>query len=78
MPMNKTVLGALMVAKVDALSDSDKADKTKTFEALAEAVILHITQAAVISGTCVGLIAPPGTGGGPVTGVASLPAGSIT
>lgn len=76
MAMSKTVLGALIKSKMDALSDEDKADRSKTAEAIADAVITHIAAAAVINGLAVGLAAPPG--GGPVTGTLVMPPGSIT
>jgi hypothetical protein len=75
MAMDPTVLAALMRQKIDALSDRDKADRNKTYEALADAVITHIRAAAQISGAAgVGLIAPSGA----VTGSVILPPGSIT
>lgn len=74
--MDKAVLGPLMMSKIDALTDEQKKDRSAVFEALADAVITHVSTTAQISGVCVGLAAPPG--GGPVTGTAVLPPGSIT
>jgi hypothetical protein len=71
MALSKTVLGALMHSKMDALSNEDKADRAKTFEALADAVIQHLTTAGVVTVNPAGLLAPPGTAGGPVTGAAT-------
>ena len=73
MAMDKTVLAQLMLDNMAALSDADKADRTKTFEALADAFITHVRTAASISGACTGLTCPSGA----VAGVASLPPGSI-
>ena len=58
-----------MQSKMDSLSDEDKADRSKTFKALAEAVVEHITGAAIVTVPSVGLISA--TAGAPVTGVAS-------
>jgi len=76
MPMDKTVLGPLLKTKIHALSDEDAANPDKVFEAMADAFIEHVSTAAQISGVCTGLAAP--SGGGPVTGTAVLPPGSIT
>lgn len=75
MPMDKTVLGPLLKAAIQGLSPEDSINGDKIYEAMAGAFIQHVQTAAQISGVCTGLVAPPG--GGPVTGAAVLPPGSI-
>lgn len=75
MAMNKTVLGALIKANVDALSPEDVAGRTALFEAIADAVITHIQTAATTVGLVVTAVAPPG--GGPVVGTAAGGPGSV-
>lgn len=77
MALSKTVLGPLLKNAIQGLSDEDSRDPDKLFEAMAGAIIDHIHAAASITGVCVGLVAPPGVAGGPVTGTAVLPPGSI-
>lgn len=73
MPMNADVLGELMMANIDALSDESKKDRAQVFKALAAATITHIQTAAAIAGIVVTVVTPaPGAG----TGIA--PPGSIT
>jgi hypothetical protein len=83
MAMSKTVLGPLMKSKIDALSDEDKADRDKVFEALADAVITHISTTAQIAGIIVTVVSVSGvtTGpgvSGPGAGTGIAPPGSIT
>lgn len=75
MAMDPDTLAASMRSKMDALSDADKADRDKTFKALAEAVIEHVQTYASVAVPAAGLLAPAGTAGGPVTGAAT---GTIT
>jgi hypothetical protein len=49
MALSATVLAGLMRENMDALSDAEKADRNKTLQALAEAVVQHITEAAVMT-----------------------------
>lgn len=72
MALSPSVLGPLMQAKVDALSDEQKRDRAAVFHALAEAFCEHVTAAAVVTVTVVtttpgvtpGPSAAPGTGTG--------------
>jgi hypothetical protein len=66
MALNADVLGALMKANIDALTDEQKADRVATFKALASAIIAHIQSAGVVAvvTTCG---AGAGTGTGAVT-----------
>lgn len=73
MPLNETVMATMMKANMDALSDEEKADPAKSYEALAKAVIDHLKAAGVITVPALGLISA--TPGAPVTGVA---VGTIT
>ena len=73
MSMSKTVLGALIKSKIDALLDADKnppedpeAYRVLMFEALAEAVIEHITGNMEITTFVTGTIASP-SGPGTIT-----------
>lgn len=75
MALSASVLATLMRSKMDALTDDQKADRDASYNALASAVVEHIQAAAQIAGVCVGLTSAPG--GGPVTGTATLPPGSI-
>ncbi len=50
--------------------------RREAFRKLCGAIVAHIRTDAQISGVCTGLTSPPG--GGPVTGTAVLPPGSIT
>lgn len=76
MAMDKTVLGPMLKAAIQSLSPEDSVNGDKVYEAMAGEIIQHIKDAAQISGACTGLAAP--SGGGPVTGTAVLPPGSIT
>lgn len=86
MPMNKVTLGALMKSKVDAIPDpavGESISRTAIFEAIAEAVIEHISSSAQISGVIVTVASvtavTPGMGvSGPGTGTGTAPPGSIT
>jgi hypothetical protein len=49
----------------------DNAALTATCDAIAQAVVAHITANAVVAVPATGIIAPPGAGGGPCTGAAS-------
>ncbi len=49
MALSKTVLGPLIKAKIDAVAD--KTNRADLFEAMAEAVIEHITTAGVVNTT---------------------------
>lgn len=51
MAMSKTVLGALIKSKIDAVGD--KTDRDALMEALADAIISHITTAGVVTVTSV-------------------------
>lgn len=74
--MSKTALAGAMITAMDKLSDADKADRRKTFEALAEAIIDHIKAHAQINGAAgLGLTS---VSGGPVSGTVILLPGSIT
>jgi hypothetical protein len=68
MPLNADVLAGLMRANMDALSDSEKADRDKTLKALAAAVVAHVTSAGLVTvtGTATGALA--GGPGVPVVG----------
>ncbi len=75
MAMNKTILGALMKANVDALTVEQIQGRTAIFEALADAVITHLTAAATFAGF---IVVGTSATGGPVTGTATGAPGSIT
>jgi len=79
MAMDATILGELMKANIDALSDDAKKDRSQVFKALADAVITHIQTAAQISGIVVASVAGVTPGGGVSgPGTAIAPPGSIT
>ncbi len=75
MAMSPDLLGAAMLSKMDALTDAEKADRSKTFKALAEAVIEHIQNYASVAVPAAGLIETTPGGPAPVTGAAT---GTIT
>ena len=81
MALDKTVLGPLIKASVDAVAD--KTDRDALYEAIADAVIQHIKTAAQISGIVVtvttvsGVTPGPGVSG-PGTGTGTAPPGSIS
>jgi hypothetical protein len=71
MALSATVLSAAMRAKLLAAPDVSAVDDeglTAMCDALAEAVVEHVTAAAVVLPVL--LVAPPG--GGPVTGTGSV------
>jgi hypothetical protein len=67
MPMSGDILAAAVAAEFGA-------PVTEFLKTFCKQVVLHIQTNAQISGPCVGLA----NGGGPVTGVAVIPPGSIT
>lgn len=76
--MNKTVLGALIKSKVDlvaaATPEGSPVDRVALFEAIADAVITHITTAATITVTVAsvsGVTVGPGVSG-PGVGTATI------
>ncbi len=74
MAMNGNALGDALLAAVDALSTSDKANRQKVFRALGSTIVSYIQTNASINGVVgVGL----STGTGPVTGTLIVPSGSI-
>jgi hypothetical protein len=75
MAMSKQILGAAMKSKMDELTDEEKADRSKTFEALADAIIDHIKTYASVAVPAAGLIETTPGGPAPVTGAAT---GTIT
>ncbi len=72
MALNATTLGAAIRSAILSKGEgiTDNAATTALCDAIAEAVVAHITANAVVP--ALGLIAPPGTGGGPVTGSAVI------
>ena len=77
MPLDKDILGTNLYTVLSAFNDKDPIElgdletaRLAFCKAMAEEIVNHITSAAVVPAT--GLIAPPGTGGGPVTGSAQI------
>lgn len=69
MALSGDVLGDLMKAAVDALSEGDKANRTKVFRAMGKAIVTHIqssAQVAVAVATTGSATAQTGTGTGTV------------
>lgn len=79
MPLSPSILGALIktkrLAKLDPSQIVNNAALEDDCAAIAEAVIEHITAAGLVTVNPLGLVSPPGTAGGPVTGTAT---GTIT
>lgn len=71
MPLSAAVLGPLLQSNIDALSNAQKANRAAVFQAMAAAIITHITTAGVVNVTVVGTSAT----GGPVTGTGT---GTVT
>lgn len=77
MALNKTVLGALMKAKIDLVpfNSDPNVYRTKLMEAMADAIITHFTTAAVISSTVtvasVSAVTPGAGVSGPGAGTAT-------
>ncbi len=70
MPLSASVLGPLLQSNIDALSDDDKRNRAAVFEAMAAAIITHITSAGLV--TLTAAVATGVTAGGaavPVTGI---------
>lgn len=85
MALNGNDLGDAMRAAVDALSDADKANRTKVFRALGNAIIDHVKANAVVhvSATVpaaipVQVVPATGTGATTAPSTATDNAGSIT
>lgn len=73
MPLAAPALSTLMQANIAAKPSISATDATATkdlCDAIAAAVVTHITTAAVVVPTA--MLAPPGTAGGPVTGVGNV------
>jgi len=61
MAMNKTTLGSLINSKLNVLSEEEKRNNTKVWEAIADAIISHIKDEAEISSlTQSGITISPG------------------
>lgn len=71
MALNKKTLAKAMKSAMDGVPEPDRADQMKTYEALAGAIIEHFQKFGLVTITAAGLLAPPGTAGGPVTGGAT-------
>jgi hypothetical protein len=83
MAMDGNVLGALMMSKIDALTDVQKANRASVFAELGAAVVEHIQAFAQVSGIVVTVasvsLVTPGVGAsGPGTGTGVAPPGSIS
>lgn len=73
MALSESVLSGLMVTNIKAIpgiSISDDEELEKFTDAIAKAVVDHIKAAAVV--TPGSFVAPPGAGGGPVTGSGAI------
>lgn len=73
MALSSSVLSAAIRSAIiakPAIQALDNAALTDLCDAIAGAVVTHITGAAVVVPTA--LLAPPGTSGGPVTGTGSI------
>jgi len=76
MALSKSVLSAAMREKfLSGMTGTgfhavDGPDLTSFCDAIADAVVTHITGSAVVMPTA--LLAPPGTAGGPVTGTGTI------
>lgn len=78
MAMDENAMADAILAELGGETTSEQGVVRKAgFVKFCKGIIEHIQAAAQISGPCTGLIAPPGTAGGPVTGTAILPPGSI-
>jgi hypothetical protein len=64
------LIRAKRLAANPALEAIDGAALTADCDAIAQAVVEHVVAAASVAVPALGLIAPPGAGGGPVTGAA--------
>lgn len=79
MALSSSVLSGLIRTALAPTADGtgntshavDNAQLTALCDAIAGAVVSHIQAAAVVAVPALGLIAPPGTVGGPVTGSAT-------
>ncbi len=75
MALSASVLSAAIKAQRLAGNPSaeivNNAALQKDCDAIAAAVVAHIQAAAIVTVPALGLIAPPGAGGGPVTGAAT-------
>ena len=69
MALSKTVLGPLIKSKIDAVAD--KTNRDDLFEAIADAVIEHITSAGVVNVVSVSGVTTGGASSGPGTGTIS-------
>lgn len=74
MAMDGDVLGLAMKAAVDGLSDDQKKDRDAVFKAMGGAVVEHIQTLGQLSGL---VVVGTSATGGPVTGTATGPPGSI-
>lgn len=79
--VSKVDLGALMLEKVNALSDNDKAKQVKSYVAIADAVLAHLSRPAVweaVAGAFIEHIKSAGTVTVAGTGVCSTGGGAVT
>ncbi len=71
MALNGDVLGLLMLANVNALSEAQKRDRTAVYRALGSAIVDHITANAVVTVASVTLVQPGLGSSGPGAGTIS-------
>lgn len=83
MPMNATVLANLIDSKMPPLpTEQARQERLKGLQAIAEAVVEHISEFAQVNGIPA-LLAPPGVSGGPLLAppgpeAPAFPPGSIS